>query len=129
MNDRRLRVSARRDLTDCLLACGLPFAGREGRALALAETDRVLAKTAGVRRMGSAALDLCAVAAGQVDAYFEVGLSRWDYAAGVLIAAEAGAVTVVEHDDASDRAFVFAAAPGIGSELLKLLRDQQADMV
>jgi len=82
-----------------------------------------------IRRMGSAALDLAAVAAGQLDAYFEVGLSLWDYAAGLLIAQEAGAVTVLEHDDASDRAFVFAAAPGIADELLTLVRSTGADQV
>ena len=82
-----------------------------------------------IRRMGSAALDLCAVAAGQLDAYFETGLSIWDYAAGQLIAAEAGALTVVEHDAASDRSFVMAAAPGIAGELVALLRDHNADRV
>lgn len=82
-----------------------------------------------IRRMGSAALDLSAVAAGQLDAYFEIGLSLWDYAAGALIAAEAGALTIVEHDDATDRAFVLAAAPGIADELVALLRTQNADKV
>ena len=82
-----------------------------------------------IRRMGSAALDLSAVAAGQLDAYFEIGLSLWDYAAGVLIAAEAGALTIVEPDHASDRAFVVAAAPGIADELVALLRAHDADTV
>lgn len=82
-----------------------------------------------IRRMGSAALDLAAVAAGQVDAYFEVGLSLWDYAAGVLIAEEAGAIIVVEPDDATDRAFVAAASPSIADELLDLLRAHGADQV
>ena len=82
-----------------------------------------------IRRMGSAALDLTAVAAGQLDGYFEIGLSLWDYAAGVLIAAEAGALTIVEHDELSDRAFVVAAAPGIATDLVALLRSQGADRV
>lgn len=82
-----------------------------------------------IRRMGSAALDLCAVAAGQLDAYFEIGLSLWDYAAGVLIAAEAGALTIVEHDETSDRAFVVASAPGIADDLVALLREHNADAV
>jgi len=82
-----------------------------------------------IRRMGSAALDLCAVAAGQIDAYYEVGLSVWDYAAGVLIAEEAGAMTILEPDEASGRAFVAAAAPGIGTAFFSLLRANNADTV
>ncbi len=90
LNDRRIRVSSRRDLSECLFACGLPFAGRPGRADALAETDRVLEKTAGVRRFGAAALDLAFVAAGRYDAYWERGLNSWDVAAGAIIVREAG---------------------------------------
>lgn len=90
LNDRRIRVSSRRDLSECLFACGLPFAGRPGRDLALEETDRVLDKTAGVRRFGSAALDLAFVAAGRYDAYWERGLNNWDVAAGAAIVREAG---------------------------------------
>lgn len=82
-----------------------------------------------IRRMGSAAVDLCAVAAGQLDGYFEIGLSLWDYAAGALIAAEAGAVTIVEPDHVSERAFLMAAAPEIGDELVALLRALGADKV
>lgn len=82
-----------------------------------------------IRRMGSAALDLAAVAAGQVDAYFEVGLSLWDYAAGVLIAHEAGALTIVEPDEPSQRAFIAAASPGIADEFFALLRALGADAV
>ncbi|MEM8771913.1 MAG: inositol monophosphatase family protein [Pseudomonadota bacterium] len=90
LNDRRIRVSGRRELSECLFATGLPFAGRPGRAEALAETDRVLEKTAGVRRFGSAALDLAFVAAGRFDAYWERGLNAWDVAAGAVLVREAG---------------------------------------
>lgn len=82
-----------------------------------------------IRRMGSAALDLAAVAAGQLDAYFEVGLSLWDFAAGVLIAHEAGAHTIVETDEESGRAFVAVAAPGISTDLFAALRASGADVV
>ncbi len=99
LNDRRLRVSSRRELTHCLFACGLPFAGRDGRAEALTEADKVLSKTAGVRRMGSAALDLAYVAAGRFDAYWERGLNAWDVAAGIIIVREAGGlVSEIEGD-------------------------------
>lgn len=101
MNDRRLRVTARTELTECLFACGLPFAGREGRQQALEETDRVLAKTSGVRRLGSAALDLAYVAAGRYDGYWERGLNPWDVAAGIIIVREAGGL-VSEIDGGRD---------------------------
>lgn len=90
LNDRRLRVSGRTDLTECLFACGLPFAGRPGRAEALTEADKILSETAGVRRYGAAALDLAFVAAGRFDGFWERGLNIWDIAAGAAIVREAG---------------------------------------
>ena len=90
MNDHRLRVSSRGDLESALFATGLPFKGKSGRELALKETDIVLANTAGVRRYGSAALDLAYVAAGRFDAYWERGLNVWDVAAGIVLVREAG---------------------------------------
>lgn len=90
LNDRRIRASGRRDLNECLFATGLPFAGREGREQALEETRRVLEVTAGIRRFGSAALDLAFVAAGRYDAYWERDLKIWDVAAGAVLVREAG---------------------------------------
>ena len=90
LNNRRLRVSGRSDLSECLFATGLPFAGMEGREQALEETRRVLEVTAGIRRFGAAALDLAYVAAGRYDAFWERGLNIWDIAAGVCIVREAG---------------------------------------
>ncbi len=90
LNDRRIRVTARRDLSECLFACGLPFAGKPGREQALDETRRVLEVTAGVRRFGSAALDLAFVAAGRYDAFWERDLNIWDVAAGAALVREAG---------------------------------------
>ncbi len=90
LNDRRIRVSGRRDLSECLFATGLPFAGMDGREQALEETKRVLEVTAGIRRFGSAALDLAYVAAGRYDAYWERGLNPWDVAAGACLVREAG---------------------------------------
>lgn len=92
LNDRRLRVSARGALDECLFATGLPFKGRPGRELALKETERVLAETAGIRRFGSAALDLAFVAAGRYDAYWERGLNPWDVGAGIILVREAGGI-------------------------------------
>jgi myo-inositol-1(or 4)-monophosphatase len=90
LNDRRIRVSTRSDLRECLFACGLPFAGRPGRERALCETAAVLEKTPGVRRFGAAALDLAFVAAGRFDAFWERDLNPWDVAAGAVLVREAG---------------------------------------
>lgn len=101
MNDTRLRVSGREDLSDALIGCGLPWKGKQGRTRALQETDRVLAETAGIRRFGSAALDLCMVASGRLDAFWERDLQPWDCAAGIVIAREAGGqVTTIDPDAA-----------------------------
>ena len=98
-NDKRLRVSGRADMTEALVACGLPFKGKGGRDVALAEADRVLSHTAGVRRFGSAAYDLCLTAMGRVDGYWERRLKPWDVAAGVVLVREAGGqVTTIEGD-------------------------------
>ena len=97
LNDRRLRVSDRKSLDACLFATGLPFKGRPGRARALKEIDRVLEETAGVRRYGSAALDLAFVAAARFDAFWERDLNPWDVGAGIVLVREAGgAVAEIE---------------------------------
>ncbi|MBB4657663.1 inositol monophosphatase family protein [Parvularcula dongshanensis] len=90
VNDRRLRVSGREDLSEALFGTGFPWKGKSGRGQSLKETDRVLAETAGVRRFGSAAYDLCMVGAGRLDGYWERGIQPWDVAAGIVIAREAG---------------------------------------
>ncbi len=90
LNHRRLRVSERRRLEDSVVATGMPFKGRGGDARFLAELQAVMPEVAGVRRWGSAALDLAYVAAGRYDGFWERGLSPWDTAAGVLLVTEAG---------------------------------------
>ncbi len=109
LNERRLRVSARRDLKDALFATGIPFAAVLPRnRLAFARTlGSLMPLTAGVRRFGSAALDLAWVAAGRYDGYWELGLSAWDVAAGAVIVREAGGT--VTHPDGS--AFVPSDTP------------------
>ena len=90
LNDRRLRVSSRNNLADCLIATGIPFAGRPGHAAFQKELKTIMPAVAGIRRFGSAALDLAYVAAGRYDGYWERGLNRWDIAAGILLVREAG---------------------------------------
>jgi myo-inositol-1(or 4)-monophosphatase len=90
LNDRRLRVSGRRDLGQAVIATGVPNLGRPDHPAYLAMFSAVMAQTAGIRRFGAAALDLAYVAAGRYDGYFELGLSPWDIAAGILLVREAG---------------------------------------
>ncbi len=92
LNERRLRVSARREMLDALFATGIPFANVPAqRRLPFARTlGALMPQVAGIRRFGSAALDLCWVAAGRYDGFWEVGLKPWDCAAGILIVREAG---------------------------------------
>lgn len=90
VNDRRLRVSARRTLADAVIGTGIPFRERSGHDVYLRTLGAVMAATSGVRRQGSAALDLAYVAAGRLDGFWEFGLQRWDIAAGILLVREAG---------------------------------------
>jgi len=87
---RRLRVSGRKELARALVGTGIPYIGRGDHPAYLRKLEAVMAKTAGVRRWGSASLDLAFVAAGRYDAFFEYGLAPWDVAAGLLLVREAG---------------------------------------
>ena len=91
-SEKRLRVSARRNLEESLIATGIPFAGKPGHGVFLKELHQMSQRVSGVRRFGSAALDLAYVAAGRFDGYWERGLKPWDTAAGWLIVAESGGV-------------------------------------
>lgn len=90
LNDRRIRVAARRNLGDALVATGIPHRGRPGHKRFATELTTVMMEVAGVRRSGSAALDLAFTAAGRYDAYWERNLKPWDLAAGIVILREAG---------------------------------------
>lgn len=90
VNDKRLRVAARSRLDESVLATGIPFLGHGQHARFLKELHQVSQKVAGVRRFGSAALDLAWVAAGRYDGYWERDLKPWDIAAGSLLVTEAG---------------------------------------
>lgn len=90
MNDKRMRVSARDKLTDAIFATGIPFHGRDGHGEFLGELETVMSEVAGVRRFGSAALDLAYLAAGRYEGFWERGLAYWDVAAGIIMVREAG---------------------------------------
>ena len=90
MNDRRLRVSGASEPSRMLFATGLPFGGRPGLPDMMQDLAAILPRTSGVRRLGSAALDLAYVAAGRYTGYWERKLNAWDIAAGLILVREAG---------------------------------------
>jgi len=100
LNDQRLRVAGRRNLGDCVIACGLPHIGRGDHNLSRNEMTEIQNKVAGLRRFGAASLDMAFVASGRLDGYWERNLSPWDMAAGQIIVREAGGtVSGTEGDD------------------------------
>jgi len=125
VNDRRLRVSARQQLGDSVIGTGIPYRERGDHPEYLKLLAAVMATTAGVRRMGAASLDLAYVAAGRYDGFFEIGLSPWDIAAGMLLVREAGGY-VSEIDGGRDvlkSGNVLAANDRLSAPLGKLLRN------
>ena len=124
LNDRRrLRVAARKDLSSAVLTTGIPHRGRTGQQRFLREAERVMKDCAGVRRTGSAALDLAWVAAGRFDGYWEHGIKAWDMAAGVIIVREAGGFVSDSEGGTQmlDKGSVIAANPHIHKSLVSLL--------
>lgn len=89
-NSRRMRVSGRRDMHEAMLATGIPYHARPGHDRFLQEMAALMPAVAGIRRLGSAALDLAFVAAGKFDGFWESDLKPWDIAAGILLVREAG---------------------------------------
>jgi myo-inositol-1(or 4)-monophosphatase len=123
-SEKRLRVSARRNLDESLIATGIPFTGRPGHGVFLKELHQMSQRVSGVRRFGSAALDLAYVAAGRFDGYWERGLKPWDLAAGWLIVAESGGViTSADGDSFSlEEGTVLAANPDLHGPYLERLK-------
>ena len=123
LNDRRLRVSARRNLAEALLATGAPFLGHGDVERFMGELSILMPAVAGVRRYGSAALDLAYVAAGRFDGFWEVGLHAWDVAAGIILVQEAGGYAT-EVDGGRNPLHgnnVLTANPAIHAAMLKAL--------
>jgi myo-inositol-1(or 4)-monophosphatase len=110
--DRRLAVTGPPSLDRTLVATGFGYQAEQRRAQGQV-VARLLPRVRDIRRCGSAAVDLCSVAAGRVDAYYERGLNPWDHAAGALVAAEAGAVVSGLPGTPPGRPMVIAAAPSI----------------
>jgi len=123
LQDQRLRVSARRDLADSLIGTGIPFLGRGDPEKWAKIYTAVAPSVAGIRRFGSAALDLAWVAAGRMDGFWEDELDPWDTAAGVLLVREAGGFVTDYRgaDRAFERGEYVAASSAIHSKLQKLI--------
>lgn len=117
---RRLRCSEKSDLATALIGTGFSYS-TELRSTQGARVARVLPHVRDIRRLGAAAPDLCFVAAGRLDAYFEENLSPWDMAAGILIATEAGALASDFLGAAARPAEIVVSSPGIHRELIALL--------
>ncbi|MGY1809974.1 inositol monophosphatase family protein [Blastococcus sp. SYSU D00669] len=117
-----LRVGAPQSLERTLVATGFGYRAEQRRRQG-AVVAELLPQVRDIRRYGSAALDLCAVAAGRVDAYFEQHLNPWDFAAGALVAAEAGAVVTGLPGRAFADPLGIAVAPAVADEFVALLAD------
>ena len=125
LNDKRLRVAARKKMNEVVLATGIPFLGRPGHDVFNKELTAVMATVAGVRRFGAASLDLAYVAAGRFDGYWERGLNSWDVAAGILLVREAGGM-VTDLNGGTDMlhgGHILAANEHLHAPVLKLLKD------
>ena len=125
LHDRPLHVNPPVELSQALVATGFAYRA-ETRAEQGAAVARLLPRVRDIRRMGTASLDLCAVASGRLDAYFERTLSPWDHAAGALIAVEAGARVTGVPGDRADHRFLLAAHPELAVALERLLTEVDA---
>jgi myo-inositol-1(or 4)-monophosphatase len=126
LNDRRLRVSARRDMLQAMFGTGIPFAASSSalRSTYARTLDVLMPQIAGVRRFGSAALDLAWVAAGRFDGFWELQLKPWDMAAGIVIVREAGGyVTDPNGGDPRARGDIVAANPHLHPLLCAAVRE------
>ena len=123
LNERRIRVSKRTQLKDCLIATGFPFRPGDNFKQYLAMMADLMPRTAGLRRPGAAALDLAYVAAGYAAGFFESGLSIWDVAAGSLLVTEAGGLigNFTGEADFLEQKECLAASPRIYGQLVPLL--------
>lgn len=123
LNDRRLRVSKRIRMGDALIGTGFPFRKGDNFKRYMAMMETVMQQCAGVRRPGAAALDLCYVAAGWYDGFFETGLQPWDVAAGSLMITEAGGLVgnFTGEADFLHQREVVAGCPRIYGQLVQML--------
>ncbi|PRW65056.1 inositol monophosphatase family protein [Actinopolyspora mortivallis] len=131
LDGQRLTVSAERRLDLSLLGTGFSY-HQQRRSRQAALLTEMISEIRDIRRGGAASLDLCAVAAGWLDGYYEHGLSRWDWAAGALIASEAGARLRLPHPNSTDGLgdeAILCACPGIAEALTATLLDKKVSTI
>jgi myo-inositol-1(or 4)-monophosphatase len=124
LNEQRIRVAARKRLSDAVIACGLPHIGRGDLKLGAKETSLMQAEVAGLRRFGAAALDLAWVAAGRLDGYWERNVKPWDMAAGLILVREAGGF-VSDCDGGDDmlaKGHIAAGNEPVHKEIIRVLK-------
>ena len=122
-----LRCTPLADLSLALVGTGFAY-DRDRRERQAHVMARLVPAIRDVRRIGSCALDLCMVAAGRLDAYYEDGVHVWDWAAGALVAQEAGAIVELPPVDGSEGELIIAAAPGVSDGLRAALREAGAPL-
>ena len=128
LNNKRMRVSGREEMLDTIIGTGIPSIAVQDHPGYLAQLAAVMINSAGVRRSGSAALDLAYVASGRYDGYWEKGLKSWDTVAGALMIREAGGfvTTYAGHDKIIGADEIVAGNEAVHRNLLKLLKQAAA---
>jgi myo-inositol-1(or 4)-monophosphatase len=127
LNGGRIEASVKSRAVDCLIATGFPYAIAEGQGGDIISIlDRILKNTRGIRRAGSAALDLCYTAKGVFDGYYEFNLSPWDIAGGAVVASEAGCVVSGFEGGKPNlyEKFILSASEGVHQELLEIIKNR-----
>ncbi len=129
LNDKRLRVSKRKELADSLIGTGFPYTRFEHMDAYINIFKDVMQNTAGLRRPGAASLDLAWTAAGRYDGFFETGLKPWDLAAGALLISEAGGIVtdLAGNQNQLESGHICAGNPHIQEQLLKLIAPHLTD--
>ena len=124
LNDRRIRVAGRKNLADCVIACGIPHLGRGDVNLSRREIGAVQVNVAALRHFGATALDLAYVAAGRFDGYWDRALKPWDLAAGIILVREAGgyAFDCDGAEDMLEKGDIVVGNETVSKELLRVLK-------
>ena len=126
LNDRKIRVTSHKGLQNALLGTGFPYYDQSYLDTYLETMKELMQRTSGIRRPGSAALDLAWLAAGRIDGFWEFNLRAWDIAAGALIVREAGGIVSDFENKGNylESGDIIAAAPKVFPEMLKIIQEK-----
>lgn len=129
LNDKKIRVTSQKGLTNALLGTGFPYYDQSYLDTYLETMKALMQKTAGIRRPGSAALDLAWLAAGRIDGFWEFNLKAWDIAAGALIVREAGGIVsdFENKEGYLESGDIIAAAPKVFPEMIQIIQSKVKD--